>query len=170
MERRPARKQPLPLKEAAYLNTLNQDDLMARAYELYNAGWTLQAIGDALIPPRPRSTVRSWLLRFQEPDLDALAHPAAIPTPRYQTHADGYQKRRPVSPGIQPDERALIQRIAPIARRFRAKVSSNDSTRVANDQLTAICLRLYYSGVSVTELADAAGVTYRAMVKRLKKR
>ena len=142
---------------------------MARAYELYQAGWTLQAIGDALQPPRPRSTVRSWLLRFQEPDLTPLAHPAAIPSPRYQTHADGYQKRRPQSPGILPDELALIQKLAPVARRFRAKVSSNDSTRVANDQLTAVCLRLYYSGVSITELAQAAGVTYRAMVKRIKK-
>ena len=141
---------------------------MARAYELYQAGWTLQAIGDALQPPRPRSTVRSWLLRFQAPPTEAI-NPIAVPAPRYQTHADGYQKRRPQSPGIKPDERALIQRIAPQARRFRAKVSSNDSTRVANDQLTAICLRLYYEGVSVTELAEAAGVTYRAMVKRLKK-
>jgi len=142
---------------------------MARAYELYQAGWTLQAIGDALQPPRPRSTVRSWLLRFQEPDLTPLAHPATIPAPRYQTHQDGYQKRRPQSPGILPDELALIQKLAPVARRFRAKVSSNDSTRVANDQLTAVCLRLYYSGVSITELAQAAGVTYRAMVKRIKK-
>ena len=169
MDRRPARKQPLPPREAELLNSLSQDDLMARAYELYQAGWTLQAIGDALQPPRPRSTVRSWLLRFQEPDLTPLAHPAAIPAPRYQTHQDGYQKRRPQSPGILPDELALIQKLAPVARRFRAKVSSNDSTRVANDQLTAVCLRLYYSGVSITELAQAAGVTYRAMVKRIKK-
>lgn len=169
MDRRPARKQPLPPREAELLNSLSQDDLMARAYELYSAGWTLQAIGDALIPPRPRSTVRSWLLRFQEPDFSAPQNPVAVPAPRYQTHQDGYQKRRPQSPGISQDERDLIQRIAPIARRFRAKVSSNDSTRVANDQLTAICLRLYYEGVSVTELAEAAGVTYRAMVKRLKK-
>ena len=142
---------------------------MARAYELYQAGWTLQSIGDALVPPRPRSTIRSWLLRFQAPDISPTK-PGLIPIPRYQTHADGYQKRRPESPGIQPDELALIQELAPLARQFRAKMSSTDSARVANDQLTAICIRLYYSGVTTTELAKAAGVTYRAMVKRLGKR
>ena len=166
MERRPARKQPLPPKEAAYLNTLNQDDLMARAYELYNAGWTLQAIGDALVPPRPRSTVRSWLLRYQLPEPGV---PSKVPSPLYKTHRDGYQKKRN-SPGIQPDELALIQELAPKARQFRAKMSSNDSARVANDQLTAICIRLYNTGVTTSELAKAAGVTYRAMVKRLGKR
>lgn len=167
MERRPARKQPLPPKEAAYLNTLNQDDLMARAYELYNAGWTLQAIGDALEPPRPRSTVRSWLLRYQLP-VDA-SKPSKIPSPLYKTHQDGYQKKKH-SPGIQPDELALIQELAPLARTYRAKMSTNSTAAVANDQLTAICIRLHATGVTTSELAKAAGVTYRAMVKRLGKR
>lgn len=170
-KRRPARNQPLPIREAAFLNSLSQDDLMARVYELYQSGWTLQAIGDALIPPRPRSTVRSWVLRFQLPTTEANApayDPTAIPAPRYQTHVDGYQKKKN-SPGILPDELQLIQELAPTARRFRAKVSASDRTRVANDQLTAICLRLYYKGVTVSELAKAAGVTYRAMVKRLNK-
>lgn len=166
MERRPARKQPLPAKEAAYLNTLNQDDLMARAYELYNAGWTLQAIGDALTPPRPRSTVRSWLLRYQLP-VDA-SKPAKVPSPLYRTHKDGYQKKKQ-SPGIQPDELALIQSLAPLARTFRAKMANASAAAVANDQLTAICLRLHATGVTTSELAKAAGVTYRAMVKRLQK-
>lgn len=166
MERRPARKQPLPPKEAAYLNTLSQDDLMARSYELYTAGWTLQAIGDALEPPRPRSTVRSWLLRYQLPE---SGKPSKVPSPLYRTHKDGYQKKRN-SPGILPDELELIQELAPRARTFRAKMSSNDSARVANDQLTAICIRLYDTGVTTSELAKAAGVTYRAMVKRLGKR
>lgn len=166
MERRPARNQPLPPKEAAYLNTLNQDDLMARAYELYNAGWTLQSIGDALTPPRPRSTVRSWLLRYQLPE---AGKPSKVPSPLYKTHKDGYQKKL-TSPGIQPDELALIQELAPIARTYRAKMSTNSAAAVANDQLTAICLRLYATGVTTSELAKAAGVTYRAMVKRLGKR
>lgn len=139
---------------------------MARAYELYTAGWTLQSIGDALIPPRPRSTVRSWLLRYEVPDFSKPRH---VPSPHYQTPQEGYKKRRPVSPGILPDELELIQELAPIARTYRAKMNSNSQAAVANDQLTAICVRLYASGVSRRELAEAAGVTYRAMVKRLGK-
>lgn len=171
MTRRPSRNQPLPPEEAATLNSLAPDDLIKRVYDLYQEGWTLQAIGDALTPPRPRSTVRSWLLRFQLPG-ERLTEPevvdAPIPTPNYKTPAGGYQKRRPVSPGILPDELELIQELAPRARQFRAKVSSTDSTRVANDQLTGICVRLHSSGVSIKELAEAAGVTYRAMYKRIK--
>jgi hypothetical protein len=167
MNRRSARSQPLPLEEAAHLNSLPKDSLITRVYELYHQGWTLQAIGDALIPPRPRSTVRSWLLRFTPPTERDLVD-APIPAPAYKTHPDGYQKRRPVSPGILPDELELIQSIAPLARTYRAKMSTNSAACVANDQLTAICIRLNMSGVSVRELAQAAGVTYRAMSKRLK--
>jgi hypothetical protein len=169
MNRRSARSQPLPPEEAAHLNSLSKDSLITRVHELYHQGWTLQAIGDALIPPRPRSTVRSWLLRFTPPtERDLTDAPIPAPTPTYKTHPDGYQKRRPQSPGILPDELELIQSIAPLARTYRAKMSVNSSARVANDQLTAICIRLNLSGVSVRELAQAAGVTYRAMSKRLK--
>lgn len=171
MNRRSARNQPLPPEEITHLNSLSRDALITRVYELYHQGWTLQAIGDALVPPRPRSTVRSWLLRFTPPterDLTDAPIVAPTPTPTYKTHPDGYQKRRPVSPGILPDELALIQELAPLARTYRAKMSTNSAACVANDQLTAICIRLNMSGVSVRELAQAAGVTYRAMSKRLK--
>lgn len=167
MNRRPARNQPLPPLEAESLNALSPDEKITRVYDLYHAGWTLQAIGDALIPPRPRSTVRAWLLRFTPPQERDLVD-APIPAPVYKTHPDGYQKRRPISPGILPDELALIQELAPKARTYRAKMSANSAAAVANDQLSAICMRLHLSGVSINELAKAAGVTYRAMYKRLK--
>lgn len=175
MNRRPARNQPLPPEEVTFLNSLGQDDLIARVYYLYHAGYTLQAIGDALTPKRPRSTIRSWLLRFTPPtERDLVDAPIpvtkALPIKRpiYKTHPDGYQKKRPQSPGILPDELELIQSLAPIARAYRAKMASGAAATVANDQLTAICLRLHANGVSIRELAHAAGVTYRAMYKRLK--
>ena len=165
--RRPARSQPIPPNEAAYLNSLDPDALIQRANELYQSGWTLQAIGDALNPPRPRSTIRSWVLRYQLPD--SKRPDAPLPSPNYATHPDGYQPRRPKSPGILPDELALIQELAPIARTYRAMMPNASSAAVANDRLTGICIRLYNSGVPIRELADAAGVTYRAMVKRVKR-
>jgi hypothetical protein len=39
---------------------------------------------------------------------------------------------------------------------------------VANDRLTNLCRHLYAKGVGITALAEAAGVTYRAMYKRVK--
>jgi hypothetical protein len=166
MSRRPARNQPLPQEEADFLNALDHDARISRVYELYSAGWTLQAIGDALIPSRPRSTVRSWLLRFELPG-DRKIMDAPIPRPDYKTGLGGYIRKRPISPGIHSDEAALIRDLAPIARTYRAKMPSNSSAAVANDQLTAICIRLHSTGVTVRELANAASVTYRAMAKRL---
>jgi hypothetical protein len=166
MSRRPARNQPLPLEESTLLNELDHDARISRVYELYSAGWTLQAIGDALIPPRPRSTVRSWLLRFELPG-DRRIIDATIPQPEYKSSIGGYIRKRTPSPGILPDEAALIRDLAPIARTYRAKMPSNSSAAVANDQLTAICIRLHTNNVTVRELAIAASVTYRAMAKRL---
>lgn len=166
--RRPARSQPIPPSEATYLNSLDPDALIQRANELYQSGWTLQSIGEALVPPRPRSTIRSWVLRYQLPDA-SRSTPAPLPTPNYATHPDGYQSRRPKSPGILPDELELIQQLAPVARTYRAKMANSSAAAVANDRLTGICIRLYNSGVPIRELANAAGVTYRAMVKRVKR-
>jgi hypothetical protein len=47
-------------------------------------------------------------------------------------------------------------------------MSSSAAATVANDQLTAICIRLHANGVPINELARAANVTYRAMYKRIK--
>jgi hypothetical protein len=168
MDRRPARNQALPQQEVEYLNSLDQDALIQRANELYRQGWTLQSIGDSLTPPRSRSTVRSWVLRYQLPTSERPA-PAPLPSPNYATHPDGYQSRRPASPGILPDELTLIQELAPIARQYRSKMPNASAAAVANDRLTGICVRLYTSGVPIRELANAAGVTYRAMSKRVKR-
>lgn len=162
--RRSARNQPLPPEEIKYINSLPQEELVKRVYHLYHQGWTLQAIGDSLTPPRSRSTIRSWLLRFTPPSERDLVD---APTPTYKTPKGGYQKKLN-SPGILPDELELIRSLAPIARTYRSKMSTTASAAVANDQLTAICIRLHSNGVQIRELAEAADVSYRAMYKRVK--
>jgi hypothetical protein len=61
-----------------------------------------------------------------------------------------------------------IQSLAPLARTYRAKMTQTSAAAVANRRLTDICSKLHESGVSIKELAAAAGVTYRAMYKRIK--
>jgi hypothetical protein len=46
-------------------------------------------------------------------------------------------------------------------------MASTSAAAVANSRLKDICKRLHEQGVAVKELADLAGVTYRAMYKRL---
>jgi hypothetical protein len=161
MERRPARKQQLPADEAGILNALWDDELYTRVRSLYEAGWTLQAIGNAFSPPRTRSTVRFWVNRRHSPEpLKQI-----LPLPKYK--ARGYVSRRPKSPGIDSVTLLRIQEISPLARRYRAKMSPSSEEARANDELTSVCVSLINDNVTVRELAAAAGVTYRAMARRL---
>jgi hypothetical protein len=132
-----------------------------RLRSLFNAGWTLQAIGDAFIPPRTRSTVRYWAMRQHT----AAVLPDEIPKPRYRVR--GYVPRRPKSPGIPDDIRERIASLSRLARRYRSKMNPLSSEALANDELTSLCASLHESSVPVRELAEAAGVTYRAMARRL---
>jgi hypothetical protein len=163
MTRRSARSQSLPRGEAELLRTLTGAALWTRASQLYHAGWTLQSVGDALEPPRSRTTVRAWVTRPHAPA--PLDRP--VPRPRLRTPEGGYVSRRPVSPGIDAATRARIAELAPVARRYRSRTASDSAFAVANRALTDLCRELHYEHVSVTELAAAAGVTYRAMARRL---
>jgi DNA-binding Xre family transcriptional regulator len=47
-------------------------------------------------------------------------------------------------------------------------MANTTAAAVANDRLSGICITLYQKGVSIKDLAAVAGVTYRAMYKRVK--
>jgi hypothetical protein len=168
MTRRTARSQPVPPSEVEYLNSLEIDALIPRVNALYKAGWALQAIGDCLDPRRPRSTVRSWVVKADELGSLEIVDAPILPSPKHKTSAEGYQKRRPTSPGIPEDTFDEIRSLAPLARSYRARMTQTSSAAVANRRLTDICSKLHENGVGIRELAEAAGVTYRAMYKRIK--
>jgi hypothetical protein len=162
-QRRIARQQPLPLDEVKILNSLWDEQMFVRVRALYEAGWTLDAIGQAFNPPRRRTTVRYWANRTIRGEYPEIA--STIPRPKLKPR--GYVSRRPVSPGIPAAELSRIQALAPLARRYRAKMAPTAPEGLANAELTNICLQLIESNVTVRELAEAAGVTYRAMARRL---
>ena len=164
-KRRPARKQALPETEIKILLTLQEDELFTRVRSLFEEGWPLQSIGNAFNPPRVRSTVKSWVTRPH--DLTPIFPP--VPKPKYRSEPRGYVSRRPVSPGIDGDTRAHISSLAPLARRYRSGMLENAPAAIANAELEKICRELNARNVSVKELAEAAGVTYRAMARRLGK-
>ena len=159
--RRTARGQTLPESEVALLTSLRNDDLYARVAALYQAGWPLRAIGEAFSPVKARSSVSNMV--------EKAVHIANLPevlAPTLATPPE-YVPVRPVSPGISSADLAQIAALAPRARKFRAGMSSAHRVAVANQQLTDLCLSLFEKDVTIRELADAAGVTYRAMAKRL---
>ena len=170
MSRRAARGQKLPPQEVEYINALPKEALIYRVAMLFDAGWSLDSIGESLQRKRPRSTVRSWVLRAKENwDSDAclVFADAPIPVPKLKTEQGGYQKVRPESPGIRPDLLEQIHYLAPLARTYRSRMSSTSAAAVANERLTNLCKDLHAKNVPIKELAEAAGVTYRAMYKRI---
>jgi hypothetical protein len=153
----------LPKSEALFLASLSKEQLWRRVKDLNDAGWTLQSIADAFDPPRRRSTIRSWVIK----DTPECQFVTATPTPP-QPKAKS-RRKRPRSPGIPHDEQLRIARLSPLAQRFRARTNPSSVSFTANQELTSIAGLLYNKGVTVSELARASGVTYRAMKRRVDK-
>lgn len=152
--RRSARNQSLPHSEAEHLRSLSSTDLKARCYNLYQAGWTLSAIGAPL--NKPRSTIHSWISTGPYPTQEA-------PVPEDRT----YVHKKPQNPGLTPSQISTIQTLAPSARKYRARLAESHPATIDNRELTRLCVDLHASGVPLQELADAAGVSYRAMYRRV---
>ena len=153
----------LPKSEADFLASLSKEQLWRRVKDLNDAGWTLQSIADAFDPPRRRSTIRSWVIK-DTPECEFVTATPTPPQPKAKS-----RRKRPKSPGIPHDEQLRIARLSPVARRFRAKTSPSSVSFTANQELTHIAGLLYNKGVTVSELARASGVTYRAMKRRVDK-
>jgi hypothetical protein len=166
MSRRAARAQTLPEAEVSLLRELKGVHLYARARELYSEGWTLRSIGEVFDPPKARSTVRYWITK-QLPLLSGAPIPGlpAAPSPVLAT-----SRPLPVVPRrkLTPQERAEIRKLAPSARRYRATMKPTHKAAQANRKLTELAARLHTQDrVTIAELADAAGVSYRAMARRI---
>lgn len=176
-------KQRLPDYERAYLNSLPQNLVRDRVRDLAQGGWSLVAIAEAFSPPKTRSSIRAWALSKHTPSphshppvpsvssslSSSFASTSTITAaensgPRTRTPRRVYD---PVNPKVPPAQKKKISQLAPLARRYRARTSPNGTYAKANQELTATCITLYRSGASVRELALAAGVTYRAMARRI---
>lgn len=172
-------KERLPEGECVYLRTLSGAPLKVRARALYESGWSLAAIAEAWDPPRQRSSVRAWVLsNATAPD----THPPLPPSPSSSSDSLIVARESSVSakpkkmprrvydpekPRVSPGQKKKISTLAPLARRYRARTAPGGTYARANAELTDLCKNLYYSGASVRELSLAAGVTYRAMARRL---
>lgn len=158
----------LPHDEVAFLNALSTPQMHARLAHLHAHGWSLAAISRSLEPPRPKTTVHYWIrnastaqdLRRPLPDAPATTLTAAAPT--YKA-----PRTRSISPNVPPDIRPHLRELAEKSKRYRAKTPSTSETARANQELTKIALELHAHGVPTSKIAAAAGVTYRAMARRI---
>ena len=176
-----AKTERLPEEECVYLRGLVGAARNTRAASLVARGWSLAAIGDAFTPPKTRSTVKSWITSSSISSSSSASHSTIVtaersrPVPRPGVDRTGevYVPRRerrvydPRVPVISQEDKKKIKELAPVARRYRARANPSGIFAKSNDELTAIAIELYTRGVSIRELASTAGVTYRAMARRV---
>ena len=164
MTRRSARGQSLPADEIQLLNVLDSYELYTRARTLYQQGWTLRSIGEALDPPRARSTIRYWI-NTPTPVASAYDPLPTTPVPTLMTASTSARVPRRA---LTPVEYNQVATLAPVARKYRATMNPGHPSAKANREMTELCVRLHHTErVTIRDLADAASVSYRAMARRV---
>lgn len=157
----------LPNDEVAFLKSLSKKERNSRLRALHLSGWSLGSLGDSLTPKRPKTTVHFWVANAEDleqrrslPEPPPKSFTTSVPTPKAP-------RLRTISPTVPPDLRNLLQELSREARKYRAKTSPNSLAARANAELTKIALELRSLGVPTADIAEAAGVTYRAMARRV---
>jgi hypothetical protein len=161
------RQPPLPQDECIFLNSLPDGKKKDRLRGLWEAGWSLSTLGEAVDPPRPKSTIHFWV-RNAKVTTQRREIPKPAPTSLTSVAPTKFAPRlRTISPGVPSDIKPKLKELSILAKRYRSKTSINSPYAQANTELTQIARSLRARGVPTAEIAKAAGVTYRAMAKRL---
>lgn len=162
-------KTQLPNDEVEFLGSLPREEMESRLRSLWESGWSLQSLGDSLIPPRPKTTIHFWVKRAENREQFREIPP---PPPKSLTTSVPIRsapRTRTVSPGVPPAMKPRLRELSALARRYRAKSPPDSPYAIANDQLTEMAQNLRMMGVPTVKIAEAAGVSYRAMARRLSK-
>lgn len=159
----------LPQDEVTFLSHLQRPDAEARLRALWEAGWSLSSLGESLNPPRPKTTIHFWVKRAPN-----TQQSRAIPSPPPKSLTTSVPTKsaprlRSISPGVPPEMRPRLRELSVLAKRYRAKTPPDSPLHQANEELTAIARTLRSMGVPTADIAEAAGVSYRAMARRLSK-
>jgi hypothetical protein len=160
-------KQKLPDDEVRFLASMPPEHLPSRLRALWLSGWSLGVIAKSLKPARPKSTVHFWVKNASEQE-----QTRTIPTPPAKSLTSSAPlasspRMRSISPEVPLDMVSHIQQLAQLSKLYRSKTPASSPLAQANKELTEIALDLYHRGVPAASIAQAAGVTYRAMARRI---
>lgn len=164
---------PLPQSEINYLDSLsksNIDEFYSRLRALWEAGWSLSVLGSALSPKRPRATVHYWVRK-------ASLRQQGVPIPRPEyvkpltsaLQSDVSGKTRTISPTVTPEIAERLRSLSLQARRYRSRTAEGNKFAVANREFTALVKALRAEGIPAVDIAQAAGISYRAVARRIAK-
>jgi len=164
-----ANKTRLPQDEVSFLDSLSRPDMESRLKALWEVGWSLAMLGDSLKPSRPKTTIHFWVKRAEN---QKQFRTLPSPPPKSLTSEAPTKKAprvRSVSPNVPPDMKPRLKELARLAKRYRARTTADSPFAEANRDLTAMATTLRSMGVPTAKIAAAAGVSYRAMARRLSK-
>lgn len=164
-----ANKTRLPQDEVSFLDSLSRPDFEARLRALWGNGWSLAILGDSLKPRRPKTTIHFWVKRAEN---QKQFRTLPSPPPKSLTTEAPTKKAprvRSKSPNVPPSMKPRLRELATLAKRYRARSTSDSPFAQANRDLTATAVTLRSMGVPTAKIAEAAGVSYRAMARRLSK-
>lgn len=159
----------LPEDEVTFIANLPRPEAESRIRSLWETGWSLQTIGDSLVPPRPKTTIHFWVKRAE-----VREQQRAVPTPPPKSLTTSVPTKtaprlRSISPGVPPEMAPRLAELSAKAKRYRAKTAPDSPLAQANEELTTVAKTLRSMGVPTAAIAKAAGVSYRAMARRLSK-
>lgn len=158
----------LPQDEMRFLESLQLPDMHARLAYLHASGWSLASIARSFSPPRPKTTVHYWIRNAPTPKEQRRAAPTPpINTIMHALPVLRSPKVRSISPKVPPETRPRLRELAQLSRRYRAKTPPNSATAQANRELTQLAVQLHTHGVPTSDIAAAAGLTYRAVARRI---
>lgn len=156
----------LPTDEIEFLQQLTPEKRKSRLAALHDAGWSLSVLSRAL--DTPKTTIHFWIKNADKTDFFSQK---PVPGPHISlTRAlqNGQTLRtRTISPKIPPDLVPKIRELSLKSRRYRSRTPKNSPIAVASQELTRLAVLLHSRGVRTSDIADAAGVSYRAMARRI---
>ncbi len=158
----------LPEDEIRFLEALPTPQMHARLAYLHAHGWSLAVLARSLTPKRPKTTIHYWIRNASTLVEQRRPAPKA-PSSSIMLHIPTVKavKVRYIAPKVPPELRPHLRELAEMSRRYRARTPSNSTTAKANRELTKLAVELRESGVPTADIAKAAGVTYRAMSRRI---
>ena len=146
----------LPDYEIKYLNAFPYPPTR-RLATLRAKGWSLSVLGKALNPTRSKATIHNWtanegIFDFTEP----IPLPEKNPLPAHS-----------LAPLVPLETIPELQRLAPLAQRYRSRTPKTSIYAESNEKLTELVVSLYLRGVPVSAIAKATQVSNRAMYRRV---
>lgn len=160
----------IPQHVVDYTRLYSKQSFYLTIVGLHKEGWSLQEIADSYSVSKSAAAAweRKGLKICKENNIEAPLAPADALKPKIEKKPSKAPKKEVADFPI--EEQQKIAQLAPMASRVSKNTPANSPSRKAANELVALLDYHSQRGVSLSRLANAAGVTRRAIAQRLEKK